>query len=68
MSLARLRRRLIAPGMAEAYVALEETATAIALIRDGALIAARELDFGYQDARGQVRPRAGLAARSGVTG
>ena len=62
MSLARLRRK-IAAGGAEAYVALEETTTAIALIRDGALIAARELEWGYQDEQRQVRSRDDVAAR-----
>jgi hypothetical protein len=64
MSLARMRRRLTAPGMAEAYVAFEESCTAIALIRDGALVAARELDWGYQSARG-VRSREDAASRLG---
>jgi hypothetical protein len=63
MSLARLRRRMTAAGMAEAYVALEETTTAIALIRDGALIAARELEWGYQDEQRQVRSRDDVSAR-----
>ncbi len=63
MSLARLRQRMTASGMAEAYVALEETTTAIALIRDGALIAARELEWGYQDEQRQVRSRDDVAAR-----
>ena len=62
MSLARMRRRLTAPGMAEAYVAFEESGTAITLIRDGALLAARELDWGYQSARG-VRSREDAASR-----
>jgi hypothetical protein len=62
MSLARMRRRLTAPGMAEAYIAFEESGTAITLIRDGALLAARELDWGYQSARG-VRSREDAASR-----
>ncbi len=66
MSLARLRRRLIAPGMAEAYVALEETTTAIALMRDGALIAARELDWGFQDGQGRLRPRDEVSLQLGA--
>src|SRR4029077_3512651 len=36
-SLARLRRAFTVPGSMEAYVALEETTTAVALVRDGAL-------------------------------
>jgi hypothetical protein len=63
MSLARLRRRMTAAGMAEAYVALEETTTAIALVRDGALIAARELEWGYQDEQRQARSRDDVSAR-----
>jgi len=57
MSLSRLRRRLVAPDMAEAYVALEETSTAIALMKDGVLVAAREYDWGFQQEQGGVRPR-----------
>ena len=64
MSLARMRRRLTASGMAEAYVAFEESGTAITLIRDGALVAARELDWGYQSARG-VRSREDAASGLG---
>jgi hypothetical protein len=63
MSLARLRRGITAAGVAEAYVALEETTTAIALLRDGALIAARELEWGYQDEQRQVRSRDDVSAR-----
>jgi hypothetical protein len=56
-SLAKLRRPSATPGLTEAYVALDETATAIALMRDGALVAACEQDWGYQDDRGNTRPR-----------
>ena len=63
MSLSRLRRRLLAPGMAEAYVALEQTTTAIALVRDGALIAARELAWGFMDAQGRPGMRDDVAGR-----
>ena len=52
MSLARMRRRVTKPGALEAYVAFEEFGTAIALVRDAALVAARELDWGYQAVRG----------------
>jgi hypothetical protein len=62
MSLARMRRRLTAVGMVEAYVALEESMTAIALVRDGALIAARELEWGFQDEQG-VRSRDDVSER-----
>ena len=64
MSLARMRRRITAPGMAEAYVALEEAGTAIALVRDGALVAARELDWGFLDEE-RARTRDEVASRLG---
>jgi hypothetical protein len=63
MSLARLRRGSTASGAADAYVALEETATAVALMRDGALVAACELEWGFQDARGHTRPHDEIATR-----
>ena len=62
-SLAKLRRQAPAPGLTEAYVALEETATAIALVRDGALVAACEPAWGYQDERGHTRSREAIASR-----
>jgi hypothetical protein len=52
MSLARLRRTLSAPNRIEAYVALEATTTAVALVRNGLLMAACELDWGYEDENG----------------
>ena len=65
-SLARLRRgRGAAPGV-EAYVALEETATCIALIRDHVLVGARELPWGYvheHEPFGDRVPREKVAAR-----
>jgi hypothetical protein len=61
MSLARLRRASTVPGLIDGYVALEETSTALALVRDGALIAASELEWGYQDERGHTRPRGEIA-------
>ncbi len=64
MSLSRMRRRLTPPGTAEAYVALEETSTAIALIRDAVLVAARELEWGYQDGT-RVRSREEVSSRLG---
>jgi hypothetical protein len=64
MSLARMRRSITAPGMAEAYIALEEAATAIALVRDGALVAARELEWGYRNEDG-ARPRDEVASSLG---
>lgn len=57
-SLARTRRAFTAPGSIEVYVALEETETAVALIRDGALLAARDLPWGYLDDDGpKAQPR-----------
>src|ERR1044072_9179226 len=63
MSPSRLLRRLLAPGMAEEYVALEQTTTAIALVRDGALIAARGLAWGFLDAQGRPGARDDVAGR-----
>jgi hypothetical protein len=66
MSLARLRRESAVPrppGTIDAYVALEETATAVALVQDGALVAACELEWGYQDERGHTRPRAEIVSQ-----
>ena len=62
-SLAKFRRESPPAGLTEAYVALEEAATAIALIRDGALVAACETEWGYQDERGHTRPREAIASR-----
>ena len=64
-SLARMRHRGTAPGMAEAYVALEEAGTAIALVRDGALVAARELEWGFLHEQ-QARSRDEVASRLGA--
>ena len=64
MSLARTRRRITPAGAIEAYVAFEQAGTAMALIRDASLVAARELDWGYQSVRG-VRPREDAASRLG---
>jgi hypothetical protein len=63
MSLARLRRALSAPDRIEAYVALEATATAVAIVRNGLLMAASELDWGYQDENGFPSPREEIARR-----
>ena len=46
-SLARLRRGGAATGGIEAYVALEETTTCVALVREHVLVAAQELPWGY---------------------
>ena len=66
MSLARLRRRMTAAGMAEAYVALEEIGDGDCACRDGALIAARELEWGYQDAQGRRESRDEVCGRLGA--
>ena len=66
MSLARLRRAFAAPDVMEAYVALEENMMSFALVRDGALIAARDFAWGYVDeplAQQQPRPREEIATR-----
>ena len=66
-SLARLRRATAVPGTIEAYVALEESASCVALVRDAVLIAAHRLPWGYLDGRGgaAVRPREEIAGRIG---
>ena len=64
-SLARLRRSLDAPGI-EAYVAVEEDATCIAVNRGGTLIAGRELPWGYfvdRQRSTEMRRREDIAAR-----
>jgi hypothetical protein len=65
-SVARLRRgRGAMPGI-EAYVALEQTATCIALVRDQILAAARELPWGYVNEHepfGERVPRDKIAVR-----
>jgi hypothetical protein len=63
MSLARLRRTLSPPDRLEVYVALEATATAVALMRDGLLVAACELDWGYEDGHGFPWHRDEIARR-----
>jgi len=67
-SLARTRRKFSVPGAIEAYVALEDTATCIALVRDTVLVAARTLPWGYGEERPAgivTRPRAEIAERLG---
>jgi hypothetical protein len=57
-SLARLRREST-PDLLEVFVALEERATCIALMRNGVLMAARDLEWGYIDEFGMgMEPRA----------
>ncbi len=65
MSLARLRRTLSVPDRIEAYVALEATATAVALVRNGLLLAGGELDWGYRDENRFPRQREEIARRLG---
>jgi hypothetical protein len=66
--IARSRRTNAMPGAIEAYVALEETATCVALIRSGVLMAARDLKWGFLDEYGHgshPRRREDIAARLG---
>lgn len=57
-SLARLRREFWTPDALEVFVALEERVTCIALMRSGALIASRDLAWGYIDESGTgLQPR-----------
>ena len=44
-------------------MAVEETTTAVALVRNGLLLAASELPWGYQDGRGVTLPREEIAGR-----
>ncbi len=65
-SLARLRRAISAPDAIEAYVALDEQVTCIALVRNSVLLAAQELAWGYIDrdyTLTEPRPREDIAAR-----
>ena len=61
-SMAFMRRGVAAPNLAEAYIAVEEMATCIALMKDGALAIARELPWGYVD-DGALRPLEDIATR-----
>jgi hypothetical protein len=63
MSLARLRRALTAPDRIEAYVVVEELTSALALVRNGVLLAASELAWGYQDEDGFMWQRDEMAGR-----
>jgi len=62
-SLARTRRTLAVRDSIEAYIAIDEIATCIALMRNGALITARELAWGYlaDVHRGEPRRRDDIA-------
>ena len=66
--IARSRRANSIPDVIEAYIALEETATCVALIRGGALMAARDLPWGFLEEHGtgtEPRRREDIAARLG---
>ena len=65
-SLARMRRAISVPDAIESYVALDEEVTCIALVRNGVLLAARELPWGFIDAdrsHGGPRSREDITAR-----
>ena len=65
-SLARMRRAFTVPDMTEAYVALEESMTSFALMRNGALVAARDVAWGYlkdPSVGAEPLPREEIAAR-----
>jgi hypothetical protein len=65
-SLARMRRAISVPGAIESYIALDEEVTCIALVRNGVLLAARELPWGFIDAdrsHGGPRSREDITAR-----
>ena len=66
-AIARSRRALSAPDTTEAYVALDNTLTCVALIRNGALVAAHELAWGFlhDDEHRRKRGRDNIAARLG---
>jgi hypothetical protein len=44
-----MRQPLAVPGAIESYVAFDEQATCIALVRNGVLLAARDLPWGHVD-------------------
>jgi hypothetical protein len=48
LGLARSRQAFVIPGAIEAYVALDATVTCVALVRDGSLLIAREMPWGYE--------------------
>jgi hypothetical protein len=55
LSLSRGRGRTSGEPGLESYIALEETAGCIALIRDGVLVGAHDLPWGFIEQRGDVR-------------
>lgn len=64
LSLARTRRAMATPDAIDAYVALEETASCAVLVRNGLLVAARDMAWGYvENEAGRLRPRLDVAAR-----
>ena len=65
-SLARMRRALSVPGVIESYVAIDEQVTCISLVRNGVLVAARDLPWGFIDesrAHSETRSREDMTAR-----
>src|SRR5262245_19207531 len=66
-AIARSRRAFSAPDATEAYVALNNSLTCVALMRNGALVAAHELAWGFlhDDESRRPRPRDEIAARLG---
>lgn len=67
-AIARSRRGSSVPDTTEAYVALDNTLTCVALIRNGALMAAHELAWGFlddSDQKRRPRRRDDIAARLG---
>ena len=67
-SIARARRATSAQAGIEAYVVIEESTTCVALMREGVLTIARELNWGFvADAvSGDIRPRADIASRLAI--
>lgn len=66
LSLARTRRSLAPVGALEAYVALDEAASSVSLVRDGALVAATGLAWGFveeYEGHRSLREREEIAAR-----
>src|SRR5206468_3183074 len=65
-SMARMRQPFSVPGAIESYVAFDEQVTCVALVRNGSLLAARDLQWGFIDESdtGSVpRSRDDIAAR-----
>ena len=65
-SLARLRRSFPVPGAIETYVAFDQRVTCLALVRNGVLLAARDLAWGYIEedyAHSELRSREDMTTR-----